>query len=148
VVSVDDAAHIVTVPNPLLKPEHSTKYFASLQYFLEPSGIIGLSAYQLEVKDMQVTGYEFADPTQVGYSPDDYPGYTYRSATNLPGVSINRGVTLEYDQQLTFLPGALRGLGLRGSITKIDPDGERVNMPKAGGQLGRCATATASSTFS
>lgn len=136
VVSVDDTKQIVTVPNPLLKPEHSTKYYASLQYFLEPSGIIGLSAYQLEVKDMQVTGIEFKDPTDVGYDPDDYPGYTYRSATNLPGVSINRGLTLEYDQQLTFLPGALRGLGLRGSITKIDPDGERVNMPKAVGNWG------------
>jgi len=136
VVSVDDAQQIVTVPNPLLKPEHSTKYFAGLQYFLEPSGIIGLSAYQLEVKDMQVTGIEFKDPTDIGYSPDDYPGYRYRSATNVPGVSINRGVTLEYDQQLTFLPGALRGLGLRGSITKIDPDGERVNMPKTVGNWG------------
>jgi TonB-dependent receptor len=136
VVSVDDNNQIVTVPNPLLKPEHSTKYFASLQYYLEPSGIIGVSAYQLEVKDMQVTGYEFGDPAEVGYSPDDYPGYRYRSATNLPGVSINRGVTLEYDQQLTFLPGALRGLGLRGSITKIDPDGERVNTPKTAANWG------------
>ena len=136
VVSVDDNAQIVTVPNPLLKPEHSTKYFASLQYFLEPSGIIGLSAYQLEVKDMQVTGYMFDNPADVGYSPDDYPNYTYRSATNLPGVSINRGVTAEYDQQLTFLPGALRGLGVRGSITKIDPDGERVNMPKTAANWG------------
>jgi hypothetical protein len=45
-------------------------------------------------------------------------------------------VTLEYDQQLTFLPGALRGLGLRGSITKIDPDGERVNMPKTSANWG------------
>lgn len=136
VVAVDDANQIVTVPNPLLKPEHSTKYFASLQYYLEPSGVVGVSAYQLEVKDMQVTGYEFSDPTQVGYSPDDYPGYRYRSATNLPGVSINRGVTLEYDQQLTFLPGALRGLGLRGSVTLIDPDGIRVNMPKTAANWG------------
>jgi TonB-dependent receptor len=136
VAVVNDTNQTVTVPNPLLKPEHSTKYFAGLQYFLEPSGIIGLSAYQLEVKDMQVTGYEYKDPTDVGYNPDDYPGYTYRSATNVPGVSINRGVTLEYDQQLTFLPGALRGLGLRGSITKIDPDGERVNMPKTMGNWG------------
>jgi TonB-dependent receptor len=136
VVAVDDTQQIVTVPNPLLKPEHSTKYFAGLQYFLEPSGVIGLSAYQLEVKDMQVTGIEFKDPTDVGYSPDDYPGYRYRSATNVPGVSINRGVTLEYDQQMTFLPGALRGLGVRGSFTKIDPDGERVNTPKAVGNWG------------
>ncbi|MGH1560706.1 hypothetical protein ACRAWD_29685 [Caulobacter segnis] len=36
-MAVDDASLFVTVPNPLLKPEHSTKYFASLQYYLEPS---------------------------------------------------------------------------------------------------------------
>jgi TonB-dependent receptor len=128
VVSVDDANQIVTVPNPLLKPEHSTKYFAGLQYFLEPSGVVGVSVYQLEVKDMQETGFT-VDPEDVGYGPGDYIGYKFRSARNKPGVSINKGITLEYDQQLTFLPGALRGLGLRGSITKIDPDGVRVNMP-------------------
>jgi iron complex outermembrane receptor protein len=135
VVAVDDTNLFVTVPNPLLKPEHSTKYFASLQYYLEPSGVIGISAYQLDVKDMQVTGIT-VNPEDVGYNPLDYAGYTFRSAQNLPGTSTNKGVTLEYDQQLTFLPGALRGLGLRGSITKVDPDGVRVNLPKTSGNWG------------
>ena len=135
VVAVNDDTLIVTVPNPLLKPEHSTKYFASLQYYLEPSGVIGVSAYRLDVKDMQVTGVT-VDPEDVGYNPADYAGYTFRSAQNLPGTSTNNGITLEYDQQLTFLPGALRGLGLRGSITRIDPDGERVNMPKIAANWG------------
>jgi len=135
VVSVDDNNLIVTVPNPLLKPEHSTKYYASLQYFLEPSGIIGVSAYQLDVKDMQVTGIT-VDPADVGYNPGDYAGYTFRSAQNLPGTSTNKGIVLEYDQQLTFLPGALRGLGLRGSITKLDTDGVRVNTPKTAANWG------------
>jgi iron complex outermembrane receptor protein len=79
VVAVDDTNLIVTVPNPLLKPEHSTKYFASLQYYLEPSGVIGISAYQLDVKDMQVTGIT-VNPEDVGYNPGDYAGYTFRSA--------------------------------------------------------------------
>ncbi len=135
VVAVDDNNLIVTVPNPLLKPEHSTKYFASLQYYLEPSGIIAISAYQLDVQDMQVTGVT-VDPADVGYNPADYAGYTFRSAQNLPGTSTNKGVTLEYDQQLTFLPGALRGLGLRASVTKVDPDGERVNLPKTSANWG------------
>lgn len=135
VVAVDDNNQTVTVPNPLLKPEHSTKYFAGLQYFLEPSGVVGVSVYQLEVKDMQETGF-IVDPEDVGYNPGDYNGYKFRSTRNKPGVSINKGVTLEYDQQLTFLPGALRGLGLRGSITKIDPDGVRANMPGTVGNWG------------
>jgi len=135
VTAVDDTNLIVTVPNPELKPEHSTKYYAGLQYFLEPSGVIGVSYYRLDMKDMQVTGIT-VNPEDVGYSASDYAGYTFRSAQNAPGTSTNEGWTLEYDQQLTFLPGALRGFGLRGSITKIHPDGERVNMPKTAANWG------------
>jgi iron complex outermembrane recepter protein len=129
VVSVNDTTMIVTVPNPLLKPEHSTKYYARLQYFLEPSGIVAVSAFKLDIKDMQITGIE-VNPEDVGFDPDDYAGYTFRSAQNAPGTSTNNGLTLEYDQQLTFLPGALKGFGLRGSFTLVDPDGERQNLPK------------------
>lgn len=135
VVSVNDDTMIVTVPNTQLKPEHSTKYFASLQYFLEPSGIIGVSVYRLDMKDMQVTGIE-VNPQDVGFDPNEYAGYTFRSAVNAPGTSTNTGITLEYDQQLTFLPGALRGFGIRGSLTAIDPDGVRQNMPKMSANWG------------
>jgi len=127
-ISVNDSADTVTVPNPLLKPEHSTKYYASLQYYLEPSGLIGASAYHLDVKDMQTTGVT-VDPAEAGYSATDYPGYTFVSTINLPGTHHTNGVVLEYDQQLTFLPGALKGLGLRGSLAWVDPDGVRVNTP-------------------
>lgn len=135
VVSINDDSQTVNVPNPLLKPEHSTKYFASLQYYLEPSGILGVSYYRLDLKDMQVTGIE-VDPAAVGFDPNEYAGYIFRSAQNLPGTSTNTGVILEYDQQLTFLPGALKGLGLRGSLTLLDPDGPRVNMPKQAANWG------------
>ncbi|MDT8758089.1 TonB-dependent receptor [Sphingomonas psychrotolerans] len=135
VVSVNDDTQIVSVPNTLLKPEHSTKYFAGVQYFLEPSGVVGLSYYRLDIKDMQVTGIT-VDPEDVGYSAGDYPGYIFRSAQNAPGISTNEGVIVEYDQQFSFLPGALKGLGLRASLTIIDPDGERVNLPKKAANWG------------
>lgn len=135
VTSVNDDTQIVSVPNTLLKPEHSTKYFAGLQYFLEPSGVVGVSYYRLDIKDMQVTGIT-VDPEDVGYSAGDYPGYIFRSAQNAPGISTNEGVILEYDQQFNFLPGALKGFGMRASLTVIDPDGERVNMPKKAANWG------------
>ncbi|MBB3274233.1 MULTISPECIES: outer membrane beta-barrel protein [unclassified Pseudoxanthomonas] len=135
VVSVNEDTMVVNVPNPLLKPEHSTKYFASLQYYLEPSGIVGLSYYKLDMKDMQVTGIT-VNPEDVGFDPDEYSGYTFRSAQNLPGTSTNEGLTLEYSQQLTFLPGAFRGLSLYGSYTKVNPDGERQNMPEQAANWG------------
>jgi TonB-dependent receptor len=135
VVTVNEDTSTVTVPNPELKPEHATKYFAALQYFLEPSGIVGLSYYKLDIKDMQVTGLT-VNPEDVGFSPAEYPGYIYRSAQNVPGTSTNEGLTFEYSQQLTFLPGAFKGLSVFGSLTRINPDGERVNMPERAANFG------------
>jgi iron complex outermembrane receptor protein len=134
-ISVNDTAQTVTVPNPLLKPERSTKYYASLQYYLEPAGIIAVSAYRLDVNNMQVTGITI-DPADAGYSASDYSGYTFISTVNAPGVSSTNGLTVEYDQQLTFLPGALKGFGLRGSFTLVDPDSVRVNLPKTSANWG------------
>lgn len=135
VVSVNEDTQVVTVPNPELKPEHSTKYYASLQYFLEPSGLLGLSYYRLDMKDMQVTGLTVS-PGDVGFDPNEYLGYTFRSAQNVPGTSTNEGLTFEYSQQLTFLPGAFKGFNLFGSITRIDTDGVRQNTPERAANWG------------
>lgn len=129
IVNVNENTMVVSVPNPQLKPEHSTKYFASLQYYLEPAGIVGLSFYKLDIEDMQAGGYT-VDPITAGFGPDEYPGYEFRTAVNVPGKSTNNGAILEYSQQLTFLPGMLSGLSLRGSITRVRPDGPRVNLPE------------------
>ncbi|GBQ94065.1 TonB-dependent receptor [Gluconacetobacter liquefaciens] len=128
-ISVNDSTQIVTVPNPLLRPEQATKYYVSLQYYVEPAGIFAASAYRLDVRDLQQTGMTIL-PQQAGYKDSDYSGYTYVSTVNLPGVHSTNGVTLEFDRQLTFLPGALKGLGLRGSWNWVDPDSIRVNLPE------------------
>ena len=128
VTTVNDTTQIVTVPNPLLTPEHSTKYYAGLQYFLEPSGLIGLSYYNLQLKDMQQPGFTVA-PEAVGYSPDDYPGYSYVSTQNRSGTAETQGLTVEYNQQLTFLPRVLRGLSVYGSLTRVIADDVRIGTP-------------------
>ena len=129
VVSINEDNMTVTVPNPELKPEHSTKYFASLQYYLEPSGIVGISAYRLDIKDLQTTGMT-VNPEDVGFDGNEYEGYIFRSAQNISGTSTNNGVTFEYDQQLTFLPSWMKGFGLRASYTQVIPDDVRVKLPK------------------
>jgi iron complex outermembrane receptor protein len=43
-------------------------------------------------------------------------GSSSRSASS-PGTTTSRGLELEYFQSLSFLPGALKGLGLRASYT-------------------------------
>ncbi len=134
--TVNDTNLTVTVPNPQLKAEHSTKYYAGLQYFLEPSGVLGISFYRLKLQDMQVTGQTIENPQDVGYSATDYPGYTFISTENDPSVRYTNGVTYEYNQQLTFLPGAFKGLGLYGSITRVMADSIRVGTPNKSANWG------------
>ncbi|MBM3852337.1 MAG: TonB-dependent receptor [Verrucomicrobia bacterium] len=128
IATVNDTTLIVTVPNPQMRPEHATKYYAGLQYFLEPSGILGVSFYQLKVQDMQQAGFT-VNPAEVGYSADDYSGYTFVSARNGAGTFETKGLTFEYNQQLTFLPRAFKGLGVYGSITRVIADGLRMGVP-------------------
>ncbi len=134
--TVNDTNLTVTVPNPQLKPEQSTKYYAGLQYYLEPSGIIGLSFYRLKLEDMQITGQTIDNPESVGYSSSDYPGYRYISVQNAPSVRYTNGLTFEYNQQLSFLPGAFKRLGLYGSVTRVMADGVRVGTPNKSANWG------------
>src|SRR5690606_9994504 len=100
-ISINEEDQIITTPNTELKPERSTKYFAGLHYYLEPSGVIGASYYRLDMKDMQVSGIEI-DAAAAGYDPAQYDGWRFRSASNQSGTSTNEGMILEYDQQLTL----------------------------------------------
>jgi len=121
VVTVNDTALTVTVPNPKLKPETSDKYFASIQYYLEPAGTLSLSGYQLNVRDMGVANTEVT-AAEAGYADDpEYAGYRFLRPTNLTGTQKIKGVELEYSQQLVFLPGFARGFSVFGSLSRTVP---------------------------
>jgi TonB-dependent receptor len=145
----------VWVPNPILKPERATKYYAGLKYYLNPAGSVGISVYRLDIRDKQINGIEITEEQaeeQLGYplrdaidlvrpgtgsggtgsgEPDEsgddntdvtvtYTPISYRSTINVPGTRTVYGVTFDYDQQLLFLPGFLKGLGIFGSYTWSD----------------------------
>jgi TonB-dependent receptor len=133
------------IPNSKLKPEKTTKFYIGLQYYLNPSGIIELSAYRLDILDMQIPNIQIDKiqaEQQIGYSIEDavksvvedfgqtYDEETqeyisenvqdivYRSTINAPGgARVVYGYTIRYDQQLTFLPGIFKGLSAFGSFT-------------------------------
>ena len=116
------------MPNPNLKPETSDKYFVSVQRYIEPAGTLSLSAYQLVVKNMGTTS-ELVSAAEAGYADDpEYTGYTFLRAANASGTRRIKGVDLEYSQQLTFLPGFLRGFSVFGSVSRTVPDAQIVNL--------------------
>lgn len=118
VVTVDDTNRIVSVPNPAMKPEFSNKYFASVQYYLEPAGTIAVSAYRLNVKNMGSVRLR-TTAEAAGYGDDPaYDGYTFTQVNNLDGTQNMKGVDFEYSQQLVFLPGFWRGFSVFGSMSR------------------------------
>ena len=128
VIAVDETRQQVTLPNPNLKPETSDKYFVSAQYYIEPAGTITLSAYKLIVENMGTTS-EIVSAAEAGYADDpEYNGYTFLRAANAAGTRRIKGIDLEYSQQLTFLPGFLRGLSVFGSVSRTVPDVQIVNL--------------------
>jgi outer membrane receptor protein involved in Fe transport len=113
---VNDQTRVVATPNPNLRPETSDNLSARLAYYFEPVGVVAVNVFQNDVKDLMITNSLTA--AQYGYTgPEDYSTYTFNTTTNSPGTTRIRGLEIEYAQSLSFLPGALRGLGVRASYT-------------------------------
>ncbi|HEU5081102.1 MAG TPA: TonB-dependent receptor [Opitutaceae bacterium] len=128
ITTINEDSLTVTVPNPSLKPELSTKYFAGLQYYFEPAGVLSASVFRLKVKN-QLSDRIQLTPEQAGLDPDQYPGYTILGYLNGSGMHETDGITLDYNQQLTFLPGFLKGLSVFGSVTRVIADTQQFKLP-------------------
>jgi TonB-dependent receptor len=149
------------IPNGKLKPEKTTKFYVGLQYYLTPSGIIELSVYRLDILDMQIPNMQINEAqaeNQLGYSLNDalksvmeevgeeydeeevqeyvhknMRPIVYRSTINASGgARVVYGYTVRYDQQLTFLPGILKGLSLFGSFTTATLKNAEMDEEKIG----------------
>jgi iron complex outermembrane receptor protein len=119
VITINDVTRVASVPNPNLKPETSDKYFASVQYYLEPAGTVSISAYELKIENLSSTSRRTVTAAEAGYGDDPlYEGYTFSQVQNLPGTQKMKGVDFEYSQQLVFLPGFWRGFSVFGSISR------------------------------
>lgn len=161
VVSYDEDEDVVWVPNSLLKPEYLTKYYAGLHYHLAPAGLLSISAYRLDIKDKQIKDIEIskaeaerivgeplgADMSSGGSSDsgedtgnDDFDAATvYRTTVNSPNLLTAYGITLEYNQQFTFLPGVLKGLSFFSSFTYASIQGDQTDEERIG-QVKRSAS--------
>jgi TonB-dependent receptor len=118
VITINETAQTVRIPNPNLKPETSDKFFVSLQRYLEPAGTVSLSGYKLWVENMGSAVVPIT-AEEAGYANDpEYLGYTFLRPENRPGTIRIDGIDLEYSQQLVFLPGFWRGFSVFGSLSR------------------------------
>jgi TonB-dependent receptor len=123
----NETEQTVTVPNPALLPERSKNLSGRVAYYFEPVGSAAVTAFQNDISNSVVTA-EFPS-SQFGYEDDPlYSTYRFISVGNRAGTTRVRGVTLEYSQALSFLPGALKGLNLSGSYTRTYASARKAAM--------------------
>lgn len=122
--SVDRSAELVEEGNPDLKPYQSTNLDASLAYYMPHLGLLSAGVFYKDITDFVFTQF-------VG-GGDTATGFDLSSPQNGDRASI-KGLELGWQQQFTFLPAPLDGLGIYTNLTLTDSDSTLGgNGPRAG----------------
>ncbi|HEY8993318.1 MAG TPA: TonB-dependent receptor, partial [Lacunisphaera sp.] len=119
VSGVNESNFTLTTTNPDLKPEKSRNFNLSLEYYFEPVGQLTAGWFKSRIKDLQRTrtGIAVTDT----WLASVYPGYTLSITDNVANTEMS-GFELDYAQQLAFLPGHLKGLGVFANYTRLHFD--------------------------
>jgi iron complex outermembrane recepter protein len=120
----NDVTEILTISNPALKPQIAENWDATLDYYFEPVGNFSVGWFHKNIRDYilrNVIGGTVPAGTNNGYN-GEFAGYEIRTSRNA-GDAIVQGWEFSYQQQLTFLPGLLKGLGFGANYTVLDSHG-------------------------
>jgi TonB-dependent receptor len=117
-------ADTLTINNPSLRPQTSKNWDVALDYYFEPVGNLSLGWFRKDIHDYFVNNVEMG---RVGTGIDngyngDYQGALILTRSNLGNARVE-GWEFNYQQQFTFLPGALKGLGASLNYTLLSTEG-------------------------
>ena len=123
--TVSEANSTLTINNPALLPQTATNWDATLEYYFEPVGNLSVGWFHKQIKDYIVTG---TNAGTIGTGADngyngEYPGFTRLTSANA-GTAFVQGWEFIYQQQFTFLPGLLKGLGASANYSLIETHGD------------------------
>jgi len=123
--SINENNQTLTINNPSLRPQIAESWDTSLEYYFEPVGSLSVSWFHKTIKDYFVTGVEsgIVGPGLDNGFNGEYSGFTILTRANL-GTATVQGWEFSYQQQFTFLPGLLQGLGLSANMTVLDTRGD------------------------
>ncbi len=122
--TVNENQRTLTVNNPSLLPQTASNWDAGIEYYFEPVGSISVGWFHKKIRDFIVSGIETGiidTGPDNGYS-GEYGGYTRLNSANA-GTATVQGLELSYQQQFTFLPGFLQGLGATINFTALEARG-------------------------
>ncbi|PZQ54513.1 MAG: TonB-dependent receptor [Phenylobacterium zucineum] len=113
VENTDSATVRVELGNPDLDPTLSNNIDAGLEYYLKPLGVLSAHAFYKDLQDYRYTvtrSGQYLGQTAILTRPENAPdGKLY-------------GIEFDWQQQFTFLPGLLGGLGVFANYTLTDAE--------------------------
>lgn len=119
--SIDETDRIIRAPNPGLDPAISDNLSGRLAYFFEPVSMIAVDFYMNRVNGL----FQSQELTAAEYGNTDprFDLFTFITTARVPGDAVNiRGVEVELNHSMSYLPGLFSGLSVRGSFMYNDPD--------------------------
>lgn len=130
--SIDDTASPGQIGggNPTLRPEYTWGLDGSLEYYLPGNGILSIAGFHRWVDNVLYGNTQRVGSDAFDAGGIDRSGYLLSSTFNGRSGRLYF-VELNYQQQFTFLPGALDGFGFQGNLTLIDGSfdtAERLNI--------------------
>jgi iron complex outermembrane recepter protein len=111
----------VSMGNPELKPYLSDNFEVSVEKYFEPVGQFSVGVFLKEISNYSRSISETVGPEGVD-GQGQYAGYTLTTTRNV-GTARIRGIELSYQQQFSFLPGVLKGLGAMANFTYLQAEG-------------------------
>jgi TonB-dependent receptor len=131
------ATGTVTVGNPNLKPALATNYDVRVDWAFSKRGFFSVRYFDKAIKDYigssTRSGFLIPEGADNGFS-GQYVGYELIQPNNI-GTTKSKGVEVDFRQQLTFLPGALKGLTLRANYTNVQTRAVFNGLSYAPGQV-------------
>lgn len=121
---VNDQTQTLTVGNPALKPQFAENIDLTLEYYFESVGALSAGVFRKDLEDFIVSlgGQTVPDGPDNGFG-GSYGGYSLRTDRNAGRARI-QGIEVSFQQQLTFLPGALRRLSFFANYTRLTTEGD------------------------
>jgi iron complex outermembrane recepter protein len=122
--TVDDVDRDITATNPGLLPQIANNYDASIEYYLEPAGVISVGVFQKDISRFiySAGGVTVGTGTDNGFG-GNYAGYELITSYNGGNAKV-KGVEVNYNQQLTFLRGRWAGFGVHATYTRMQSKGQ------------------------
>jgi iron complex outermembrane recepter protein len=119
--TADDTARRVTVGNPELKPALAKNADVRADYAFGTGGFFSVRLFRKDIRDYigaaTRSGELIPDGPDNGFG-GEYVGYELVQPRNI-GTTLSKGIEVDFRQQLTFLPGAFKGLAVRANYTNV-----------------------------